>query len=68
MVSLTKWGVDCTFDCTGNTAVMRSALEASHRGWVWFVIKKLILIWLLKGKSCVIGVAASGHEISTRPF
>jgi len=49
----TKWGVDYTFDCTGNTAVMRSALECAHRGW---------------GVSCVIGVAASGHEISTRPF
>ena len=32
---------------------MRLALEIAHRGW---------------GKSCVIGVAASGHEISTRPF
>jgi S-(hydroxymethyl)glutathione dehydrogenase/alcohol dehydrogenase len=53
LVGMTTWGVDYTFDCTGNTAVMRSALEASHRGW---------------GVSCVIGVAASGHEISTRPF
>ena len=50
---LTKWGVDYSFDCTGNTDVMRAALECSHRGW---------------GESCVIGVAASGHEISTRPF
>ena len=50
---LTKWGVDYTFDCTGNTSVMRAALECAHRGW---------------GTSCVIGVAASGHEISTRPF
>jgi len=32
---------------------MRSALECAHRGW---------------GVSCVIGVAASGKEISTRPF
>lgn len=32
---------------------MRSALECSHRGW---------------GVSCVIGVAPSGKEISTRPF
>lgn len=32
---------------------MRLALEVAHRGW---------------GESCVIGVAASGHEISTRPF
>jgi S-(hydroxymethyl)glutathione dehydrogenase/alcohol dehydrogenase len=50
---LTPWGVDYTFDCTGNTNVMRAALECAHRGW---------------GTSCVIGVAASGHEISTRPF
>jgi Zn-dependent alcohol dehydrogenase len=32
---------------------MRAALECAHRGW---------------GMSCVIGVAASGQEISTRPF
>jgi len=51
--TMTKWGVDYTFDCTGNVNVMRSALECAHRGW---------------GTSCVIGVAASGHELSTRPF
>ena len=32
---------------------MRTALEAAHRGW---------------GQCCIIGVAASGKEISTRPF
>ena len=32
---------------------MRSALEAAHRGW---------------GTCTIIGVAASGKEISTRPF
>lgn len=32
---------------------MRTALESAHRGF---------------GQSCVIGVAASGKEISTRPF
>jgi len=53
IVSMTQWGVDYTFDCTGNTEVMRAALECAHRGW---------------GTSCVIGVAASGKEISTRPF
>ena len=53
IVSLTQWGVDYTFDATGNVQVMRSALECAHRGW---------------GQSCVIGVAPSGHEISTRPF
>lgn len=51
--NLTPWGVDYSFDCTGNVDVMRAALECAHRGW---------------GTSCVIGVAASGHEISTRPF
>lgn len=50
---LTPWGVDYSFDATGNTEVMRAALECAHRGW---------------GTSCVIGVAAAGHEISTRPF
>ena len=50
---MTDWGVDYSFDCTGNTDVMRAALECAHRGW---------------GTSCIIGVAASGHEISTRPF
>lgn len=48
-----KWGYDYTFDCTGNVDVMRCALEVAHRGW---------------GESCVIGVAAAGKEISTRPF
>jgi len=48
-----KWGINFTYDCTGNVAVMRSALEASHRGF---------------GESCVIGVAESGKEIATRPF
>ncbi|TCT34674.1 S-(hydroxymethyl)glutathione dehydrogenase/class III alcohol dehydrogenase [Martelella mediterranea] len=46
-------GADYTFDCTGNTNVMRQALESAHRGW---------------GKSVVIGVAGAGQEISTRPF
>jgi S-(hydroxymethyl)glutathione dehydrogenase / alcohol dehydrogenase len=46
-------GADYTFDCTGNVAVMRQALEACHRGW---------------GVSVIIGVAAAGQEISTRPF
>jgi len=30
--TLTKWGCDYTFDCTGNTKVMRAALECAHRG------------------------------------
>jgi S-(hydroxymethyl)glutathione dehydrogenase / alcohol dehydrogenase len=53
LVTLTNGGADYTFDCTGNTTVMRQALEACHRGW---------------GVSTVIGVAESGKEISTRPF
>ena len=38
---------------TGNTEVMRTALEACHRGW---------------GTSIIIGVAEAGKEIATRPF
>ena len=53
LVGMTSWGLDYTFDCTGHTAVMRAALESAHRGW---------------GESCVIGVAAAGQEITTRPF
>ena len=53
LVELTGGGADYTFDCTGNTTVMRQALEACHRGW---------------GESIVIGVAEAGKEISTRPF
>jgi len=53
VVEMTDGGADYTFDCTGNTEVMRTALEACHRGW---------------GTSIVIGVAEAGKEISTRPF
>jgi S-(hydroxymethyl)glutathione dehydrogenase/alcohol dehydrogenase len=31
--TMTPWGVDYSFDCTGHTEVMRAALECSHRGW-----------------------------------
>src|SRR6202522_857801 len=51
LVGLTDGGADFTFDCTGNTTVMRQALEACHRGW---------------GVSVVIGVAEAGKEIATR--
>jgi len=53
LVELTGGGADYTFDATGNTTVMRQALEACHRGW---------------GESIIIGVAESGKEIATRPF
>ena len=50
---LTDGGADYTFDATGDTDVMRQALEACHRGW---------------GESIIIGVAEAGKEIATRPF
>jgi len=53
LIDLTDGGFDYTFDCTGNVHVMRTALEACHKGW---------------GVSTIIGVAAAGQEISTRPF
>jgi S-(hydroxymethyl)glutathione dehydrogenase/alcohol dehydrogenase len=51
LVDMTDGGLDYTFDCTGNVHVMRSALEACHKGW---------------GESIIIGVAAAGQEIATR--
>ncbi len=53
LVSLTDGGADYSFECVGNVNVMRQALECCHKGW---------------GTSIIIGVAASGQEISTRPF
>jgi S-(hydroxymethyl)glutathione dehydrogenase / alcohol dehydrogenase len=53
VIELTDGGADYTFDCTGNTDVMRQALECCHRGW---------------GQSIIIGVAEAGKEIATRPF
>ncbi len=53
IVDLTGGGVDYSFDATGNTQVMRQALECCHRGW---------------GQSIIIGVAEAGQEIATRPF
>jgi S-(hydroxymethyl)glutathione dehydrogenase/alcohol dehydrogenase len=53
LVGLTRGGADYSFECIGNTKVMRQALECCHKGW---------------GTSVIIGVAAAGQEISTRPF
>jgi S-(hydroxymethyl)glutathione dehydrogenase/alcohol dehydrogenase len=53
IVEMTDGGVDFSFECIGNVKVMRSALECCHKGW---------------GESVIIGVAAAGQEISTRPF
>lgn len=53
VVQLTDGGADFSFECIGNTQVMRQALECTHKGW---------------GRSIIIGVAEAGAEISTRPF
>ena len=53
LVELTGGGADYSFECIGNTNVMRTALECCHKGW---------------GESIIIGVAGAGQEISTRPF
>jgi S-(hydroxymethyl)glutathione dehydrogenase/alcohol dehydrogenase len=53
LVEITDGGLDYTFDATGNVNVMRAALEACHKGW---------------GVCTIIGVAAAGQEIATRPF
>ena len=53
LVELTGGGADYSFECVGNPTLMRQALECAHKGW---------------GVSTIIGVAAAGQEISTRPF
>ena len=53
LVELTGGGADYSFECVGNITLMRQALECCHKGW---------------GVCTIIGVAASGQEISTRPF
>jgi S-(hydroxymethyl)glutathione dehydrogenase/alcohol dehydrogenase len=53
VVQLTDGGADFSFECIGNTTTMRQALECCHKGW---------------GQSVIIGVAAAGQEIATRPF
>ena len=53
IVQLTDGGADYSFECVGNTTLMRQALECCHKGW---------------GKSVIIGVAGAGQEIATRPF
>src|SRR5438874_6076809 len=53
VIDLTDGGVDYSFECIGNVKTMRAALECCHKGW---------------GESIIIGVAAAGEEIGTRPF
>ncbi|XP_072051113.1 alcohol dehydrogenase class-3-like [Amphiura filiformis] len=53
LVEMTDGGLDYTFECIGNVNTMREALESCHKGW---------------GVSTIIGVAAAGKEIATRPF
>ncbi|MCB9616581.1 MAG: S-(hydroxymethyl)glutathione dehydrogenase/class III alcohol dehydrogenase [Sandaracinus sp.] len=53
LVNLTDGGADYSFECIGLPQTMRQALECCHKGW---------------GQSVVIGVAASGVELATRPF
>jgi len=53
LVEQTGGGVDYSFECVGNTKVMRAALECCAKGW---------------GQSVIIGVAGAGQTIETRPF
>jgi len=53
IVEMTDGGVDYSFECIGHVKTMRAALECCHKGW---------------GEATIIGVAAAGEEISTRPF
>lgn len=82
IVDLTDGGVDYSFECIGNVSVMRAALECCHKviasSWLdyggleyktYFPVKIYIYIYIQGwGTSVIVGVAASGQEISTRPF
>src|SRR4029077_4083748 len=53
IAQLTDGGADYSFECVGNTTLMRQALECPDKGW---------------GGSIIIAVPEAGAEISTRPF
>lgn len=53
LIRLIGGGADYSFECIGNTKVMRQALECAHKGW---------------GFSVIIGVTGAVEEIFTRPF
>src|SRR3981081_1247055 len=53
LVNLTKGGADYSFECVGNTTLMRQALECCHKGW---------------GVSGINGVAGARPAIRTRAF
>jgi S-(hydroxymethyl)glutathione dehydrogenase / alcohol dehydrogenase len=48
IVQLTDGGADYSFECIGNTQVMRQALECTHKGW---------------GRSIIIGVAGDRPQM-----
>src|SRR5437660_13988 len=50
LVELTDGGADYSFECVGNTRLMRQALECCHRGW---------------GKSVIIGVAGPDRLVGS---
>jgi S-(hydroxymethyl)glutathione dehydrogenase/alcohol dehydrogenase len=49
IVQLTDGGADYSFECIGNTKVMRQALECTHKGW---------------GQSIIIGVRADRSAVT----
>ncbi|MBC7984680.1 MAG: alcohol dehydrogenase catalytic domain-containing protein [Candidatus Obscuribacterales bacterium] len=52
LVKLTGAGADYSFECIGNPAVMRQALECTNQAW---------------GVAYIIGVASHGAEVTTFP-
>lgn len=81
-MDLTDGGVDYSFECIGNVSVMRAALECCHKVNCTGVGMFISVIFCGHtqeiphssythqgwGTSVIVGVAASGQEISTRPF
>ncbi len=57
LIELTDGGLDYTFECIGNVATMRAALESCHKGWGTSVIigyRNITLFMVLLSNSLII--------------
>lgn len=52
IIKLTDGGVDFSFECVGNTSLMRQALESCHPGW---------------GTATIVGLAPDGQDLTIPP-
>ncbi|XP_037921223.1 alcohol dehydrogenase class-3-like, partial [Hermetia illucens] len=53
LLELTKGGFDYTFECAGQIATMRQAVDSSHRAW---------------GRTTLVGIATFSQDLNVFPF